>query len=99
MPMSLNSASRPNVRASSGMIGTMCLPMPLCRSKTLISRTKAIVVEASVLEPLKNSAKQSSLGTSSFDESALTLRAGKKPPNVLRRSSKYFVSGLSAGGR
>src|SRR6266478_2655378 len=62
MPISRNNASRPNVRASSGMIGTMRLPMFLSRSKWLNRRTKAIVVDASARpEPLTNSAKLAKL--------------------------------------
>src|ERR1051325_6375027 len=41
MPISRNSASMPNVRASSGMIGTMCRPMVLCRNNVLSNRTTA----------------------------------------------------------
>ena len=56
-----------------------------------------MVVEISVLAGEKNSANDSSLGTSSL--AGLTMRAGMKPPSFLRWASRYFVSGLSAGGR
>ena len=56
MPISRNNASMPNVRASSGMIGTMRLPIFLLRSSAVTNRTNAIVVDASIApEPLKNS--------------------------------------------
>ena len=42
----------PKVRASSGMMGTIRLPMPLSRIRLRIRRAKAIVVDASwVPEP------------------------------------------------
>jgi hypothetical protein len=47
MPIWRNSPSMPKVRASSGTIGTMCLPMPLSFSSTARMRTNAIVVEIS----------------------------------------------------
>ena len=37
----------PNVRASSGMIGTTYFPISGCRSSSVITRTEAIVVETS----------------------------------------------------
>ena len=39
--------SMPNVRASSGTIGTMCLPMCLSFTRIAEMRTNAIVVEIS----------------------------------------------------
>ena len=39
----------PNVRASSGMIGTNLLPMPLSFIRSLSSRTNAIVVATGCL--------------------------------------------------
>ncbi len=97
MPISRKNASRPNVRASSGIIGTMFRLMPFCRSKILNTFPKAVVVEISEFEPLKNSAKQSSFGTSSA--TGVTLRAGRNPPSAWRRSSRYLVSTLSGAGR
>ena len=46
----------PNVRASSGMIGTIAIAQPLSRSRLRSSLAKAIVVDAScVPEPAMNS--------------------------------------------
>ena len=47
MPIWRNSPSMPKVRASSGTIGTMFLPMFLSLSSTVRMRTKAMVVEIS----------------------------------------------------
>jgi hypothetical protein len=56
MPIDRNSDSIPNVRASSGTIGTTSLPMFLSRSSFDSSRTNTIVVEAlRSAVPLKNS--------------------------------------------
>ena len=60
MPTARNSDSMPNVRASSGTIGTISSPISLSRSSFDSIRTNTIVVEAlrpSV--PLKNSSKSS----------------------------------------
>ena len=46
MPYLLNSASMPNVRASSGTIGTTRRPISLSRSSFDSSRTNTIVVDA-----------------------------------------------------
>ena len=64
-----------------------------------IHRTNAIVVEISECRtPLKNSAKYSSFGTSSG--TGLTFRvAAEIRPGFARRSSRYLISALSAGGR
>src|SRR5439155_12398794 len=56
----------PNVRASSGMIGTMRLPTFLSRSRFRSRRVNAIVVDAAALpEPFANSAKADASGCSS----------------------------------
>ena len=55
MPTSLNSGSMPNVRASSGMIGTIRLPSSLSRIRLRRSRVKTIVVETGVGLPPANS--------------------------------------------
>ena len=46
MPTARNSDSMPNVRASSGTIGTTSSPISLSRSSFDSSRTNTIVVEA-----------------------------------------------------
>src|SRR6266540_4200509 len=66
MPTSLNRGSIPNVRASSGMIGTTRLPSVWSRSRFRMRRVNAIVVEAAALpEPLANSANAVSAGAPS----------------------------------
>ena len=55
MPTSLNSGSIPNVRASSGMIGTIRGPISLSRMRLRRIRVKTIVVETAVWLPPVNS--------------------------------------------
>ena len=55
MPTSLNSGSMPNVRASSGMIGTMRLPISGSRMRLRSRRVNTIVVETAVGLPASNS--------------------------------------------
>ncbi|SIB04158.1 Uncharacterised protein [Mycobacteroides abscessus subsp. abscessus] len=51
-------ASRPKVRASSGMIGTKYLPTSLSLRRSLMRRTRAMVVATSSLpEPLDSASK------------------------------------------
>ena len=86
MPTSLKSGSMPNVRASSGMIGTTRLPTFLSRSRFRSRRVNAIVVDAAAEpEPFANSANAVSAGSSSGR--ARTTRFGTEPPSALRRSS------------
>ncbi len=63
MPTWRNNPSMPNVRASSGTIGTTRGPMPLSRTSAVKIRTNAIVVENS-RSPLDSSwpLKKSSSG-------------------------------------
>jgi hypothetical protein len=86
MPTWRKSASMPNVRASSGTIGTTSSPISLSRSSFASMRTNTIVVEA--LRPslppwnsLKSSGSESVLSGSTW-----TVREGTKPPSCLRRS-------------
>jgi len=75
----------PNVRASSGMIGTTRVPMFLSRKRFRSSRVNAIVVDAGALpEPFGNSAKTESSG--SCGGLARTARRGMDPPSERRRS-------------
>src|SRR5205807_1226633 len=63
MPNSVKSGSIPNVRASSGMIGTMRLPICLSRISPRSNPVKAIVVEAARLpDPLNSSSNGSGPG-------------------------------------
>src|SRR5271170_7244937 len=98
MPTSVNNPSMPNVRASSGIMGTIFDPMFLSRNNEDKRRTKLLVVEVGAEpEPLMYSGKDSSLGV--FNGSAVTTRLGTKPPSSLRRFKRYLVSGESLGGR
>ncbi len=77
--------SMPKVRASSGTIGTMRLPMLLSRVSAVRMRTNAMVVEIS-RSPVPSSCapKAESGGTASGSHSV--RRAGKEPPSASRRS-------------
>jgi len=55
MPISLKSGSMPKVRASSGMIGTIRLPISLSRVRLRIRRLKAMVVLAGRSAPANSS--------------------------------------------
>ena len=85
----------PNVRDSSGTIGTIRGPICLSRSSAASTRTNAIVVEIS-RSPVPSSwpLKVSSGGTGSG--SARRRRAGSEPPSAARHSRRYCISGLSA---
>ena len=78
----------PNVRDSSGTIGTMWGPSCLSRTSVLRTRTNAIVVEIS-RSPVPPSwvANFSSAGTGSAS-GALERRAGIPPPSAARRSRR-----------
>ena len=89
--------SMPNVRDSSGTIGTTCLPSCLSRRIVHRIRTKLIVVEIS-RSPVPSSwdLKASSSGVGS--DSALRRRAGSEPPSAARRSRMNSASGECSGG-
>ena len=86
----------PNVRDSSGTIGTMRSPIAGSRTSVLRMRTNAIVVEFA-RSPLPSSTVVNGSGVGIG--SAAALRAGRLPPRAARRSSRYCSSGLSSGGR
>ena len=87
----------PKVRNSSGAIGTMRGPISLSLTRSLSSRTSAIVVATDCLpDPCFSSAYTLSPG--SFSGLARTTRRGSEPPSCLRRSSMYSISGASAPG-
>ena len=96
MPTSLNSGSRPNVRASSGTMGTILDPILGSRMRFRRSRPKAIVVLTAISEPAVNSASTSARGAESG--AARTTRRGTGPPRARRRSSMYWISGESGPG-
>ena len=86
----------PNVRASSGMIGTMRGPSSLSRIRLRRMRLKTIVVDTGVWLPLSNSASTSGAGAGSgFDR---TTRFGISPPSATRRSRRYWTSSDSGPG-
>ena len=77
MPTSLNSGSMPNVRASSGMIGTIRGPSSGSRIRLRRIRAKTIVVETGVVLPAANSASTSAAGAGSGF--ARTTRLRERP--------------------
>ena len=87
----------PNVRASSGMIGTICLPMFLSRNRFRSSRVNAIVVDAAAVPlPFGNSANAPASGAARG--LTRTTRFGTGPPRARRRSSMYWIGSLSMPG-
>ncbi len=72
MPTWRNIPSMPKVRASSGTMGTMCLPMFLSFTKVVSMRTSAMVVEISRSPvPSSSALNASSGGTSRGGEDEL----------------------------
>ena len=87
----------PNVRYSSGAIGTMRLPISGSFIQSLSRRTTAIVVAMEFLpEPCFSSAYILSPGSWRF--LARTTRRGTEPPRLSRRSFMYWISGASSPG-
>jgi hypothetical protein len=86
----------PNVRASSGMIGTIRGPSSLSRIRFRRIRVKTIVVENGRIRPPANSWSTAAGG---FGSGAFrTTRFGTKPPRALRRSRRYWTSSESGPG-
>ena len=76
MPIWRNMPSMPKVRASSGTMGTMCLPMFLSLTSVVSMRTSAMVVEISrSAVPSSSELNASSGGTTRGGAEA--LRAGR----------------------
>ena len=78
----------PNVRLSSGTIGTTRLPICLSRSSVVRIRTNAIVVEivrAPVGLSWASNADSSGMGRVSVD---FVRRTGSDPPSAARRSRR-----------
>ena len=97
MPSCLNIPSIPNVRASSGTIGTIYLPSSLSRTSVDRILTNAIVVEISrspvavnIFSKVDNGGVLSAL--------PFRFRCGTKPPKASRLSIMYLISGESASG-
>ena len=87
----------PNVRASSGMIGTQRAPNVLSRMRSFSSRTNAIVVAIFCLpEPRFASLYASVFGRSSLR--GVFRRSGMYPPRAWRRSCMYAISSESLPG-
>ena len=98
MPTALKSDSMPNVRASSGTIGTTNLPISGFRSIFASIRTNTAVVDAlrPSVPPLNSSNTSSSAGRIG---GAATTRRGAGPPSAARRDFKYVISSLVLSGR
>ena len=79
--------SMPNVRDSSGTIGTTRGPICLSRSSVLRTRTKAIVVETS-RSPVPCNWPLKALSSGTASGSASRRRAGRLPPSAARRSRR-----------
>ena len=88
MPNWRNMPSIPNVRDSSGTIGTTCGPMALSRSSVFRIRTNAMVVEISRPGvPPSWPPNALSSGTASVCVDRLR-REGRYPPRASRRSRR-----------
>jgi hypothetical protein len=87
----------PKVRASSGTIGTMFLPMFLSFSSAVRMRTNAIVVEIS-RSPVPSSIAPNAERSGTASGGAVRTRVGSEPPSEMRRSRMYFASSLSSAG-
>ncbi len=88
----------PKVRASSGMIGTIRLPISLSRNRSLKMRTSAMVVATCCL-PDPFAVVLIAEEVSGRNTLVVAVRRlGRKPPSVLRRSSMYSISGASLPG-
>ena len=98
MPTSGNMLSMPNVRASSGMIGTTWRPICLSRRRSRSRPAKAIVVDTSRLpEPALGLSKTLAAGWGSCR--LPTSRLGSEPASARRRCIMYSNSGESSAGR
>ncbi len=87
----------PNVRYSSGAIGTIRLPIDGSFIRSLSSRTNAIVVAMACLpDPARSSSYIFSSG--SVISTGWTRRMGTPPPSARRRSRRYASTSLSSPG-
>jgi len=87
----------PNVRASSGMIGTTRAPMSSSRNRLRSSRVNTIVVDTACFpEPALNSVKMSGAGWGMG--LARVTRRGSEPSSARRRCIMYSYSGESVPG-
>ena len=78
----------PNVRASSGMIGTNREPISEVFTRSLRSRTKAIVVATCCLPEPRFTTSKAEAGGCGKDP-AVWRRVGMLPPSARRFSSRY----------
>ena len=91
MPSCLNKGSIPKVLASSGIIGTTCLPIDLSFVIMVRSLTYAIVVETSLSPvPFKSSSKIEISGIFSFLD--LSTLVGTGPPKASLCFLMYLYS-------
>ena len=79
---SLNSASIPNVRASSGMIGTTREPHSGSFSRILSSRVNAVVVDAWIFSPVPTSNGSMISGFGMTNVFERTTRSGREPSSA-----------------
>ena len=90
----------PNVRASSGMIGTTRGPKCSSRARLRSRRVKPIVVDTACSpEPPQHLGERASSAGSSSGRRVRTMRRGSEPPSARRRSIMYWYSTESSGGR
>ena len=90
----------PNVRASSGMIGTTRGPKPSARARLRSSRVKAMVVDTACLpDPAANSANGVVGRQGQRAAHVRRCATGSGPPSARRRSHQVAVLGGVLGGR
>ena len=88
----------PNVRASSGMIGTTRWPTVGSRRRLRSRTANAMVVDTGrPLDPEANSANVAGAGSGSG--LARTTRRGSEPAKARRRIIRYSCSGEPSAGR
>ena len=87
----------PNVRASSGMIGTIRGPSSGSRMRFRSSRVKTIVVETGCRRAGRELGVDRRLRARAA-AGARTTRFGSGPPSARRRSMRYWTSSDSGPG-
>ena len=97
MPICLNIPSIPNVRASSGTIGTTRSPKFLSLIKLLIALTQWVVVDT-CLSPLPFKIELNILESANFRDSSCCLLLGINPPKFFLVFLRYCISGESSAG-
>src|SRR5205809_445628 len=95
MPSWRNMPSMPKVRASSGTIGTMRLPISLSRTSAVSARTNAMVVEISrpSPEPLRSASKAAGGGVGGM-HLVWVVAAAIEAPDVLVAHARHHLGDL-----